>query len=62
MDILVAALAKQRVTSVFVEHDMDMVTRYADRVAVWSAGKIQMSGPPAVVLADPVVREQVIGI
>ena len=25
MDILVAALAKQRVTSVFVEHDMDMV-------------------------------------
>ena len=50
MDILVAALAKQRVTSVFVEHDMDMVTRYADRVAVWSAGKIQMSGPPAEVL------------
>ena len=49
-------------TSVFVEHDMDMVTRYADRVAVWSAGKIQMSGPPAEVLADPVVREQVIGI
>ncbi len=62
MDILVAALDKQRVTSVFVEHDMDMVTRYADRVAVWSAGKIQMSGPPAEVLADPVVREQVIGI
>ncbi len=62
MDILVAALDKQRVTSVFVEHDMDMVTRYADRVAVWSAGKIQMSGPPAQVLADPVVREQVIGI
>ncbi|MDO9058487.1 MAG: ABC transporter ATP-binding protein, partial [Bradyrhizobium sp.] len=62
MDILVAALEKQRVTSVFVEHDMDMVTRYADRVAVWSAGKIQMTGPPAEVLADPVVREQVIGI
>ncbi len=39
MDILVTALDKQRVTSVFVEHDMDMVTRYADRVAVWSAGE-----------------------
>ena len=49
-----AALAQQRVTSVFVEHDMDMVTRYADRVAVWSAGKIQKIGPPAEVLADPV--------
>lgn len=62
MDILVAALAKERVTSVFVEHDMDMVTRYADRVAVWSSGKIQMVGPPAEVLADATVREQVIGI
>ena len=62
MDILVAALATQGVTSVFVEHDMDMVTRYADRVAVWSSGKIQLAGPPAVVLADQTVREQVIGI
>jgi branched-chain amino acid transport system ATP-binding protein len=62
MDILVAALAQKRVTSVFVEHDMDMVTRYADRVAVWNAGKIQTIGPPAAVLADQGVREQVIGI
>ena len=62
MDILVAALAQKRVTSVFVEHDMDMVTRYADRVAVWNAGKIQTIGPPAAVLADQSVREQVIGI
>ena len=62
MDILVAALAQEGVTSVFVEHDMDMVERYAHRVAVWSAGRIQTSGPPAAVLADPLVREQVIGI
>jgi branched-chain amino acid transport system ATP-binding protein len=62
MDILVGALAHKRITSVFVEHDMDMVTRYADRVAVWNAGKIQMIGPPAAVLADRNVREQVIGI
>jgi branched-chain amino acid transport system ATP-binding protein len=62
MDILVAALVKQGVTSVFVEHDMDMVERYANRVAVWSAGKIQIAGPPAAVLADPGVREKVIGI
>eukprot|EP01031_Cornospumella_fuschlensis_P006038 gene6037-biopygen5046 len=36
MEILVAALAKAKVSSVFVEHDMDMVQRYASRVAVWS--------------------------
>jgi branched-chain amino acid transport system ATP-binding protein len=62
MDILTNALAKQNVTSVFVEHDMDMVERYANRVAVWSAGKIQIAGPPSMVLQDAKVREQVIGI
>jgi branched-chain amino acid transport system ATP-binding protein len=62
MDILTAALATERVTSVFVEHDMDMVERYAHRVAVWNVGKIQKLGTPAEVLADPLVREQVIGI
>ena len=62
MDILTRALAKEKVTSVFVEHDMDMVERYANRVAVWNVGKIQKVGTPAEVLADPKVREQVIGI
>ena len=62
MDILIKALARENVTSVFVEHDMDMVERYATRVAVWNMGKIQMAGKPAEVLADPKVREQVIGI
>jgi branched-chain amino acid transport system ATP-binding protein len=62
MDILTRALAKERVTSVFVEHDMDVVERYANRVAVWSMGKIQKLGTPAQVLADAKVREHVIGI
>ena len=62
MDILTAALATQQVTSVFVEHDMDMVERYANRVAVWSAGKIQVVGPPQDVLQNALVREHVIGI
>ena len=39
MDILTTALAKEKVTSVFVEHDMDMVERYANRVAVWNVGQ-----------------------
>ena len=44
MDILAQRSPRQKVTSVFVEHDMDMVTRYANRVAVWSVGKIQKVG------------------
>jgi branched-chain amino acid transport system ATP-binding protein len=47
---------------VFVEHDMEVVARFADRVAVWSQGRILTLGPPAAVLADPAVRREVIGI
>jgi branched-chain amino acid transport system ATP-binding protein len=41
---------------------MDVVARFADRVAVWSQGRIVALGPPQQVLADPVVRREVIGI
>ena len=62
MEILVRALEKAKVASVFVEHDMDMVQRYAGRVAVWSAGKIQKLGPPSEVLEDEDVIRTVIGV
>lgn len=62
MDTLLAALKKEQVTSVFVEHDMEMVSRYANRVAVWSAGHIQSQGSPEEVLKDPEVIETVIGV
>jgi branched-chain amino acid transport system ATP-binding protein len=62
MDILTAALRKRQVSSVFVEHDMDMVERYASRVAVWSSGRIQIVGTPAGVLNGAGVRASVIGI
>lgn len=62
MDVLVSALTAQSVTSVFVEHDMDVVSRYADRVAVWSSGQIQSIGPPDTVLKDPAVMSEVIGV
>jgi branched-chain amino acid transport system ATP-binding protein len=62
MDTLMHALRSRQVTSVFVEHDMDVVSRYADRVAVWSAGQIQSLGPPAEVLNDPQVLRDVIGL
>ncbi len=62
MEILIEALRKAGVASVFVEHDMEMVTRYASRVAVWSDGRIQMQGPPAEVMNDPEVIRTVIGV
>ena len=62
MDILANALAAERVTAVFVEHDMEVVRRYASRVAVWNAGLISHTGPPDAVLNDPDVRRDVIGL
>lgn len=65
MDIvatLVRVLREAQVTAVFVEHDMDVVERFADRVAVWNQGRIAALGPPAQVLADPAVQRDVIGI
>jgi branched-chain amino acid transport system ATP-binding protein len=61
METLMAALAERRVTSWFVEHDVDIVTRYATRVAAWIAGRIAADGSPAAVFADPEVRRQVLG-
>jgi branched-chain amino acid transport system ATP-binding protein len=62
VETLVTVLRDAKVTAVFVEHDMDVVERFADRVAVWSQGRIAALGPPQEVLADPAVQREVIGI
>jgi branched-chain amino acid transport system ATP-binding protein len=62
VETLVRVLRQSGVTAVFVEHDMEVVSRFADRVAVWSQGRILALGPPERILADPAVRREVIGI
>ena len=62
VETLARVLRDAQVTAVFVEHDMDVVERFADRVAVWSQGKIAALGSPAAVLSDPQVQRDVIGI
>jgi branched-chain amino acid transport system ATP-binding protein len=62
VETLARVLRDSGVTAVFVEHDMEVVGRFADRVAVWSQGRIAALGPPAAVLADPAVQRDVIGI
>ncbi len=62
MDTIIAVLRAENVTALFVEHDMDVVERYADRVFVWDSGRVAASGPPDTVLRNPEVRERVIGV
>jgi branched-chain amino acid transport system ATP-binding protein len=61
MEILITALAEAQVTSVFVEHDMGIVQKYADEVAVWNAGNVQLRGSAAEILEHPDVIRDVIG-
>jgi branched-chain amino acid transport system ATP-binding protein len=61
MAVLMRALDERQVTSIFVEHDIDIVRRYATRLCAWIAGRIAADGPPEEVLRDPVVVKNVIG-
>ncbi len=61
LDIIAKALAESKVTSVFVEHDMGIVERFADEVAVWNRGEVLHRGSPDDVLSHPDVLREVIG-
>lgn len=62
MATLLRILRERGVTVIFVEHDMDVVTRHAERVLAFVDGQILAAGPPAEVLADPAVRRAVLGL
>ena len=61
LDIIAKALAEAKVTAVFVEHDMGIVERFADEVAVWNRGEVLHRGTPEDVLSHPEVVREVIG-
>jgi branched-chain amino acid transport system ATP-binding protein len=62
MEALMSALRQRQMTALFVEHDMDVVARYANRVLVWNAGKIMAEGHPDVVFKDERVLHSVVGV
>jgi len=61
MDRVIHAVAPDAATIVFVEHDMEIVGRYADRVVAFYSGRILADGTPQDVLRDPEVRRYVTG-
>jgi branched-chain amino acid transport system ATP-binding protein len=61
MDRVIHAVGQEAATIVFVEHDMDIVSRYADRVLAFYSGRIIADGNPHHVLRDPEVRRYVTG-
>ena len=61
MDIIMTALSAAPMTVLFVEHDMDIVSRYADRVIAFAGGRIIADAAPALALASDDVRRHVTG-
>ena len=61
MDTIMDVLRGNEVGVLFVEHDMEVVAHYADRVIAFSDGRIIADGLPAEVLNEEEVRELVIG-
>jgi branched-chain amino acid transport system ATP-binding protein len=61
MDTVMAQVRSSRAACLFVEHDMEIVERYASRVLAFYDGRILADGPTHEVLAEPEVRKYVIG-
>jgi branched-chain amino acid transport system ATP-binding protein len=56
----IAGLPKD-VTILFIEHDMELVFRFAERITVLVGGRVLTEGAPAEIAADPRVREVYLG-
>jgi branched-chain amino acid transport system ATP-binding protein len=61
MAVVMAALRDRRITVLFVEHDMDVVERYADRVLAFYDGTVIADGAPLEILETPRIQELISG-
>jgi len=61
MDIVIEALKQTETSVLFVEHDMEIVERYVDRVIAFYQGEIICDAPPKEALSDKKVIEYVLG-
>jgi branched-chain amino acid transport system ATP-binding protein len=61
MDTVMGPVRASGAACLFVEHDMEIIERYAERVIAFYDGRILADGPVAQVLDDPEVRKCVIG-
>jgi branched-chain amino acid transport system ATP-binding protein len=61
MEMIMKAVRAESITVLFVEHDMEVVSRFAERVLAFYDGRIIADGPPEAALNDPEVKRYVVG-
>jgi branched-chain amino acid transport system ATP-binding protein len=61
MEMMVRHTTQREITLLFVEHDIDIVFRFADRITVMARGKAFAEGTPAEIAADRSVQDIYLG-
>jgi branched-chain amino acid transport system ATP-binding protein len=61
MQMVLEAVRAEGATVLFVEHDMEVVSRFAQRVLAFYDGRIIADAPPRDALAHPEVKRYVVG-
>ena len=61
MDTLVKVLKEGDITTIFVEHDMEVIQRYGERMLVFDTGRVMADGKPEQVLSDPEIKKTLLG-
>jgi len=61
IETVMEALSGEDATVIFVEHDMEIVTRYSDRVIAFASGQVIADDTPEEALLDPAVQTHVTG-
>ena len=61
MEMVLTAVRADGTTVLFVEHDMEVVSRFAERVLAFYDGRVIADAAPQAALADPEVLRNVVG-
>ena len=61
MRLVKGLVADQSLTIIFIEHDMDMVFKYADRVSVMHLGRLMITDTPEEIRNNDLVRNIYLG-
>ena len=61
MDIITSIVRSEHITAVIIEHDMDVVFRYSDKIVVMHQGKVLADGTTAEIRGNATVANMLLG-